>query len=330
MRAAWYEKNGPAKEVLQTGTLPDPQPQAGEVRVRLMASGVNPSDVKSRQGRPLIAPRIIPHSDGAGIIDAVGAGVPQSRIGERVWIWNGQWKRPAGTAAEYIALPSEQAVHLPDNTDFAAGACLGIPALTAWQALDMLGDITGKTILVIGASSAVGHYTTQIATRDKGAIVIGTVGSPAKAEHARKAGASGIINYKEEDVAAQVLRLTDGRGVDAIIDMDLSTTAALVPSGCLAFHGTIVSYGSNVMDKVTIPFRDMLFRSITLKTFIVYDLSAADRERASAAISRLLAAGKLQHAIGPTFPLEEIAAAHEAVERGSGNIGNVTILCAQA
>ncbi|MES2536932.1 MAG: NADPH:quinone reductase [Pseudomonadota bacterium] len=327
MRAAWYEKNGAAREVLQTGALPDPEPQAGEVRVRLMASGVNPSDVKSRQGRPLIAAKIIPHSDGAGIIDAVGAGVPASRIGERVWTWNGQWKRPSGTAAEYIALPSAQAVHLPDNTDFAAGACLGIPALTAWQALELLGDISGKTILVIGASSAVGHYTTQIATRDKGAIVIGTVGSATKAEHARSAGASSTINYKEEDVAAQVLRLTDGRGVDAIIDMDLSTTVTLIPSGCLAYHGTIVCYGSNVMDKVAIPFRDVLFRSLTLKFFVVYELLPADRERATAGISRLLAAGKLQHALGRSFPIEEIAAAHEAVEQGSGNIGNVTLNC---
>ncbi len=325
MRAAWYEKNGAARDVLQTGTLPDPEPQAGEVRVRLMASGVNPSDVKSRQGRPLIAPRIIPHSDGAGIIDAVGAGVSSSRVGERVWTWNGQWKRPFGTAAQYIALPSAQAVHLPDNTDFSAGACLGIPALTAWHALDLLGDVTGKTLLVIGASSAVGHYVTQMATRDRGAQVIGTVGSVAKARHASAAGALSTINYKEEDVAAQVLRLTDGRGVDGIIDMDFSTTAALIPSGCLAQHGTLVCYGSNTMDQVPIAFRDMLFRSITLKFFIVYELLPVDRDRACAGITRLLAEGQLQHAMGPSFTIDQIAAAHEAVERSSGNIGNVTI-----
>ena len=325
MHAAWYEKNGAAKDVLQVGTLPDPEPQAGEVRVRLLASGVNPSDVKSRQGRPLIAPRIVPHSDGAGIIDAVGAGVSSSRLGERVWIWNGQWKRPFGTAAQFIALPSAQAVHLPDNTDFAAGACLGIPALTAWHALDLLGDISGKTILVIGASSSVGHYVTQMATRDRGAHVIGTVGSNAKVEHARAAGAASTINYKEEDVAAQVLRLTDGRGVDGIVDMDFSTTAALVPSGCLSNHGTIVCYGSNSMGQLEFAFRDMLFRSIALKFFIVYELLPVDRDRACTGISRLLAEGKLEHSIGQSFTIDQIAAAHETVERSSGNIGNVTI-----
>lgn len=328
MRAAWYEKNGTASEVLQTGILPDPEPQAGEVRVRLVTSGVNPSDVKSRQGRPLMAPRIIPHSDGAGIIDAVGAGVASSRIGERVWIWNGQWKRASGTAAELIALPSAQAVHLPDNTDFSAGACLGIPALTAWRALDILGDITGKTLLVIGASSAVGHYVTQIATRDKGALVIGTVGSAAKAAHARAAGASSTINYKLDDLAAEVASLTNGRGVDAIVDMDFSSTAALVATGCLAEHGTLVCYGSNVADKVSVPFRELLFKSITIRFILVYELLPQDRERACAGIHRLLTAGKLQHAMGPTFTLDEIVAAHQAVERSSGTIGNVTLTLA--
>src|SRR3954447_4860022 len=119
MKAAWYSQNGEARDVLVVGDLPTPEPAAGEVRVRLHSSGVNPSDVKSRRNRPVTAERIVPHSDGAGIIDKVGSGVPSSRIGERVWIWNGQWQRPLGTAAEFIALPSEQAVLLPENTDFA-------------------------------------------------------------------------------------------------------------------------------------------------------------------------------------------------------------------
>jgi NADPH2:quinone reductase len=325
MRAAWYEHNGAAKEVLQTGNVADAEPQAGEVRVKLMASGVNPSDVKSRQARPLIAPRIIPHSDGAGVIDAVGTGVASSRIGERVWIWNGQWKRPLGTAAEKIALPSVQAVFLPDNTDFAAGACLGIPALTAWRALDLLGDIQGKTLLVIGASSAVGNYVTQIATRDKSATVIATTGSDAKAEHARAAGASHTINYKDEDVAAKVLRLTDGRGVDAIIDMDFSSTAAMLATGCLADHGTLICYGSNIADKVTVPFRELLFKSISIRFFLVYELLPQDRKRGCADVNRLLTEGKLTHALGASYALNDIVAAHEAVEHKSGHIGNITL-----
>ncbi|MBC7415309.1 MAG: NADPH:quinone reductase [Herminiimonas sp.] len=329
MHAAWYEKNGAARDVLQTGELPDPVPAPGEVRVRLVTSGVNPSDVKSRQARPLTVPRIVPHSDGAGIIDAVGAGVPQGRIGARVWVWNGQWKRALGTAATMIALPSQQAVTLPDNTGFDAGACLGIPVLTAFHALQLLeqqiGSLAGKTILVIGASSAVGHYVTQIATRDLGATVIGTVGSVAKAEHARRAGAASTIDYKSADVAAEVLRLTEGRGVAAIVDMDLSSTIALVPTGALADHGVILCYGSNVSDKVALPFRDMLFRSLALKFFVAYELTAQERTVACAGINRLLQAGMLDHAIGQRFPLDQVVAAHEAVEGASGKIGNVIL-----
>ena len=328
MHAAWYEKNGAAHDVLQTGELPDPIPAAGEVRVRIMTSGVNPSDVKSRQARPLIAPRIIPHSDGAGVIDAVGAGVSQGRIGERVWLWNGQWQRPFGTAASLIALPSVQAVQLPANTGFDAGACLGIPVLTAFHALQLLsrqiGSLAGLTILVTGASSAVGHYVTQIATRDMGATVIGTVGSAAKAEHARRAGAVGTIDYKNQDVAAEVLRLTDGRGVAAIVDLDLSSTVALVPTGALANHGVILCYGSNAND-VVLPFREMLFRSLALKFFVAYELTVPERVQACEGINRLLVAGMLEHAIGQRFDLDQIVAAHEAVEGATGRIGNVVV-----
>lgn len=150
MRAAWYEKNGAARDVLEVGGLPDPLPGPGEVRVRIHASGVNPSDVKARAGRPLIAPRMIPHSDGAGIIDAVGTGVAGERIGERVWTWNAAWQRSNGTAAEYVVLPQDQAVHLPDSTSFEEGACLGIPALTALRAVTTDGGVFGKTVLVTG------------------------------------------------------------------------------------------------------------------------------------------------------------------------------------
>ncbi|MBI3969280.1 MAG: alcohol dehydrogenase catalytic domain-containing protein, partial [Chloroflexi bacterium] len=157
MRAAWYERTGPAREVLTVGEREAPQPGPGEVRVRVHTSGVNPSDVKSRggfRGRPMPFPLIIPHSDGAGVIDAVGDGVPAGRVGERVWTWNAAFGRPDGTAAEYVALPSAQAVRLPDSTDFAAGACLGIPALTAHRCLFSDGSITGQTVLVAGGAGA--------------------------------------------------------------------------------------------------------------------------------------------------------------------------------
>lgn len=163
MKAAWYETNGSAADVMIVGTLPTPSAGPGEVRVRVHASGVNPSDVKSRAGRPLSAPQIIPHSDGAGIIDQVGPGVSQTRLGERVWIWNGQWQRPFGTAAEFIVLPQAQAVPLPDNTSFEEGACFGIPALTALRALLVDGPVAGKSVLVAGGAGSVGAYAIQFA-----------------------------------------------------------------------------------------------------------------------------------------------------------------------
>jgi len=241
MRAAWYSHNGEAKDVIVLGEMPTPEPGPGEVRVRLHTSGVNPSDVKSRRARPLSDARIVPHSDGAGVIDAVGTGVEAARMGERVWIWNGQWARPLGTASEWMVLPSAQAVTLPDNTDFAAGACLGIPALTAIQAVHLAGDLKDKTVLVTGASSAVGHYITQLVTL-AGGRVIGTVGSATKAEHAMAAGMQEAIFYKTEPVAERVKAMTGGQGASVIIDMDFASTAQLVAAGALAHHSAVGCY----------------------------------------------------------------------------------------
>ena len=323
MRSAWYSKNGEAREVLVVGELPTPMPTPGEVRVKLATSGVNPSDVKSRRGRAPDAERIVPHSDGAGVIDMVGDGVSSSRIGERVWIWNGQWQRPMGTAAEYIVLPEVQAVRLPATTDFAAAACLGIPAMTAFQAIHLLGDISGKTVMVIGASSAVGYYVAQLAVIG-GAEVIGTVGSAEKAKHALDAGVKTTINYKTEPVAQRLKELTAGRGTDAIVDMDFSSTIQLLPDGALAPHGTVVCYGSNGYGDIPVPFRTLLFNSISLRFFLVYDLSAVDRRMAIDGLTDLLANGRLSHTIGARFALDDIAGAHEAVENGKV-VGNVIL-----
>lgn len=320
MKAAWYEKNGEARDVLVVGEMPTPEPGRGEVLVRLATSGVNPSDVKSRRGRPLAGPRVIPHSDGAGLIEAVGEGVDAARVGERVWIWNGQWKRSFGTAAEFIALPAGQAVPLPERTDFAAGACFGIPALTALQAVALHGDIAGRTLLVTGAAAAVGHYVVQIA-KLRGARVIGTA-SPKRQTHARTAGVDELIDYRHEDVGERVRILTDGRGVDGIIDMDLSTTAALLPKGVLAPHGKLVCYGSNVPADIPVSFPAMLWGSLTLQLFLVYELRAEERAARIAELDGLLASGALKHSVAETYRLDDIAAAHEAVESGrvTGNV----------
>ena len=326
MKAAWYSRNGEAQDVMQVGELPTPSPQPGEVLVRLATSGVNPSDVKSRRARPLSDPLIVPHSDGAGVIEAVGAGVSASRVGERVWVWNGQWQRPMGTCAQYIALPAAQAVALPEGTDFAAGACMGIPGLTAVQAVNLAerlgGDLRGQNILVTGASSAVGHYITQMVTQ-AGGRVIGTVGSQAKAEHARTAGMQEAVFYKTESVPERVKALTQGRGADVIIDMDFSTTAAWAAEGALAPHGQVVCYGSNALE-VPLPFRPWLFQSMGVKFFLVYDLTAADRLLAVARLSDMLAAGQLQHSIGARYALDQVAQAHRTVEAGQ-TVGNVVI-----
>ena len=323
MQAAWYSKNGAARDVLVIGELPTAIPAVGEVRVRLSCSGVNPSDVKSRRSRPVVDPLIVPHSDGAGVIEAVGDDALSARIGERVWIWNGQWQRALGTAATTIVVPSNQAVILPNATDFAAGACLGIPALTAFQAVQLLGDVRDKTVLVIGAASSVGYYAAQMATL-AGARVFGTVGSSARAAHARSGGVKETINYKTEAVAARVAQLTDGRGVDAIIDMDFSSTARLLGEGVLAAHGVVACYGSNENTDIGIAFRAALFGSQTIRFFLVYDLNPADRLRAVTGVNTLLEAGALQHAIGARFALSDTATAHEAVEEGS-LVGNVVI-----
>lgn len=323
MRAAWYSRNGEARDVLTVGDLPTPNPGPGEVRVKLAVSGVNPSDVKSRHGRPLSGAFVVPHSDGAGVVDAVGSGVPAGRVGERVWVWNGQWQRPMGTAAEFIVLPEAQAVPLPESVDFAAGACLGIPAMTAYHAVRQLGPLGGQSVLVIGASSAVSHYAAQMAAIG-GARVIGTVGSDEKAAHARKAGVEATIDYKREPVAQRVKELTGGRGVDAIVDMDFSTTVQLLADGVLAPHGRLVSYGSNAYGDIPVPYRTLLFSSISLQFFLVYELTAAERQAAVAGLSGLLAQGRLLHTIGARWPLQDIAAAHEAVEQGR-LIGNVVV-----
>jgi NADPH2:quinone reductase len=323
MRAAWYEKNGTARDVLQVGVMPDPKPGAGEVLVRLMTSGVNPSDWKARGGaRPIIYERIIPHSDGAGTIEEVGPGVPPSRLGERVWIWNGQWNRAFGTAAELIALPGDQAVALPSTASFAAGACLGIPALTAHRALTLDGSPEGQVILVTGGAGAVGHYAIQMARLLGAGKIITTVSSPEKAEHARAAGADVVINYRTENVVDRILAETGKAGVDRVVDVDIAGNAGVLPR-IIARNGLAVAYGSN-KPSATFDFVPMIMSGAAVRFFIVYELPPAARQQGLADITRWLEHGSLQHAIAAEYPLAQVVEAHEAVE-GRELIGNVIL-----
>ncbi|MGZ3320987.1 MAG: NADPH:quinone reductase [Xanthobacteraceae bacterium] len=323
MRAAYYESNGPAREVLRVADVETPQAGRGEVRVRLRTSGVNPSDVKSRAGltRKIAFPRVIPHSDGAGEIDAVGEGVSPARVGERVWVWNGQWRRPFGTAAEWIVLPSEQAVRLPANATMEAGACLGIPAYTGYQGVLLARAKEGSTVLVAAGAGAVGHYAIQFAKKRK-ATVITTVSSPAKAEIARAAGADHVIDYKREDVGERVMAITAKRGVDAVIEMDLAANARLLPT-VLAPNGVVAVYGSGAAE-ASIPFQFLLQNSITLQFFLVYLMPAEMRQRATADITQMLEQGELIHNVAQTFDLGDMVAAHEAVESGKA-MGNIVV-----
>jgi NADPH2:quinone reductase len=324
MKAAWYAKNGAARDVLVVGELPTPTPGPGEVLVKIYRSGINPSDVKSRKGRPLNAELIVPHSDGGGVIHAVGAGVSRERLGQRVWLWNGQWQRPMGTAAEFIAIAQSQAVALAPGVDFDVAACLGIPALTALQAVRLAGSLEGKTVLVTGAGNVVGNYITQLAVR-RGATVIGTAGSAHRKSHASAAGAAHVLDYKAGSIADGVRQITAGHGVDAIVDMDFSSTAGFLSQGVLKAHGTLVTYGSNSVGATPVDFRAMLFGSYGIKAFLVYDLEGADREVITAELTALLESNSLTHKIGATFNLDEIDLAHEAVESGT-NTGSVQIV----
>lgn len=325
MRAVWYERNGDSS-VLTLGEMPTPSPGAGEVLVRLAASGVNPSDWKTRRGvsRPMAFPRVVPHSDGAGVIEAVGEGVDRGRIGERVWIWNGQWKRPFGTAAEYIALPAVQAVRLPDGTDFEAGACLGIPALTALHAVLTDGGVTGQRVLVTGGAGSVGHYAIQFARLLGAAQIIATVSSEAKAAHALSAGADATVNYRREDVAARVAELTGGAGVERVVEVDVTGNAALYPQ-LMAPFGLAAVYGANGAG-AEFGFGPSILKGIGVRFFIVYELTPAQRATAIASLQGWLEAGLVKHAVAARLPLAQCAAAHDAVEQGR-HIGNLVLAC---
>lgn len=324
MRAVWYDETGPAAQVLRLGDIETPLPGPGEVRVRLHASGVNPSDVKSRAGLrgPMAFPRVIPHSDGAGVIDAVGDGVSPARIGTSVWVWNAAYRRPFGTLAEYVCLPEQQAVALPAGTSFDAGACLGIPASTACHAIFADGDVSGQTVLVTGGAGAVGHYAIQLA-RWGGARVISTVSGPEKAAAAEAAGAHAVINYREGDVAAAILEANQGKPVDRVVEVEfggnLPITNAVIGEG-----GVIAAYGSMADAEPKLPFYSFMFLNVTLRMLIVYLLSPQERANVVSRLTAALEEGALAHAIAATFDLADSARAHEAVESGQ-LIGNAVI-----
>ncbi len=325
MKAAWYERVGSPRDVFTVGEMVMSEPGPGDVVVEVHASGVNPSDTKRRsgwQGRGMAFPRIIPHSDGAGVITVVGQEVPKSRVGERVWLYNAQWGCPYGTAAEYIIIPSELAVPLPATTSFAEGACLGIPAMTAHRAVFFDGSVSGLTVLVAGGAGAVGNYAIQFACWS-GATVLATVSSPKKAEIAWAAGAHHVLDYKAEDVAARVQEITGRTGVDRIIEVELGRNLQLDRT-VLKPNGVIAAYSSDAEPEPLLPVYPLMTKAASIHFVYAYILPTAARQAAIADITTCLDAKILRHPIAARFALDDIATAHETVEGGQA-IGKVVL-----
>lgn len=325
MKAAYYTEYGSAGRVLKVAELPDPQPAPGEVRVRVRFSGINPSDCNRRSGtrdRPGY-PLIIPHSDGAGEIDLVGEGVSRERIGENVWIWNAQRGRAFGTAAEYVALPAAQAVRLPQDTSLEAGACFGVPAMTAYFSLFDNGPLEGRDVLVTGGAGAVGYYAVQFARLAGARTLVTTVSSETKARMADEAGAPVIVNYKTEDVAERVMEATGRRGIDHISEVDfggnLKTTLAVMKVSC-----AIGAYASKGAPEPTLPFYRLLFNNVLVRFIQCYAMPSELRSAANRDLTRWCEEGRLKQLPTRVLPLDEIAAAHELVEQG-GFIGKVML-----
>ena len=326
MKAAYYEQIGNARDVLKIGEMDVAELGAHEVLIKVHASGINPSDVKQRSGwggLTMRHQRVIPHNDGAGIIESVGESVPASRIGERVWIYEATLPRRFGTAAEYVVVPSEQAVFLPDNTEFVEGACLGVPAMTAHNCVFKDGAVTGKTILVTGGAGAVGNYAIQLA-KWGGATVIATVSSAEKAEIASAAGADYIVNYKAEDVAARLKEITKGEGIDRVIEVDFASNLE-TNLKALKRNGTIATYASESDLTPQIPVYSLIYKNLTVHYVLVYAMDKAAHQQAAEDITACLKAGVLRHLIAGRFALDEIAAAHEMQESGRA-IGNLVLV----
>jgi len=327
MRAAWFEEFGQAANVLIVGEQPGAEPRQGEVLVRLMTSGVNPSDVKKRAGsfpNLLDDGLVIPHSDGAGVIEKVGEGVADSRIGERVWVYQAQYGRRFGTAAEYVAIDASRAVPLPEKTSFEIGACLGIPAMTAHRCVFADGPVDDQTILVTGGAGRVGHYAIQFAAQ-AGARVITTACESQDKSNCTRAGAVATVNHREADWAAAVLQINGGQTVDRVIDVEFGANLPEVLN-VIRPGGTIATYSSTQVTEPKLPFFQMLYMDLTIHFVLVYAMPEEAKQLAIAAITDKLINEQLQHRVAHKVPLADIARAHELIEQGGFRGGVVLTL----
>jgi NADPH:quinone reductase len=311
--AAWYDRQGPAAEVLQVGELPAAEPGPGEVRVRLTYSGVNPGDIKKRQawlGSPMAFPRIIPHSDGAGVIDAVGPGADPDRPGRRVWLYGAQSYRPSGTAAQSTVVPEALAVDLPDTVSDEMGACLGIPGITAHRAVFADGRVSGQTILVHGIRGSVSSLAAQLA-RWAGATVIGTVRTDAEAGQVNSAAADHVVSLQSDPATA--IRGLAPDGVDRIIEVALSANADL--DAKVVGKGAVLAAYASPSDRPELPFWPMLFANVTIRLLGSDDFPQAARDTAARDLSRASAESAVSIQVATVLPLAQIAAAHDLIEK---------------
>jgi NADPH:quinone reductase len=317
MKAITFNTLGSPSDVLVVSNIEQPSPGNGEVLVRVYSSAVNPSDVKKRAGPSpglLDDGFIVPHSDGAGVIEAVGFGVSASRVGERVWLYQCQYGRRFGTAAEYISIPSNRAVTLPAAASFDEGACMGIPAMTAHRCVFSDGPVIGKTLLVTGGAGRVGNYAIQWA-KQAGAQVIATAGSLKAQEDSWAAGADEVCTYSGPDLSQAVLRMTSGKGVDRVIDGEFGENLQGVLD-LIGVGGVIATYGSMQVPEPSLPFRKMMFLDLTLRLILVYAMPEKAKQEAVRDISSSLDGCLLKHRITHRLSLDAVATAHELVEKG--------------
>ena len=318
MRAAWFDHFGSAKDVLTVGEIDTPVAASGEVLVRLSTSGINPSDVKKRAGSfpgLLDDGFVIPNSDGAGIVEAVGDGVDANRIGERVWVYQAQYARRFGTAAEYVAIDSRRAPKLPDPISFEVGACLGIPVMTAHRAVFADGPVAGQTLLVTGGAGRVGHYAIQWASQ-AGATVIATASNAADTAACEKAGAKQVVNHRSDHLVADILSASGGSLIDRVVDVEFGANLSMSVE-VLKIGGVIATYSSTQVPEPKLPFFTMMYKDLTLRTIIVYAMPEEAKSQAIQDIDQALTAGTLEHRIAETLPLDEVARGNEVIEQGS-------------
>ncbi|MEU2735261.1 NADPH:quinone reductase [Streptomyces sp. NPDC007095] len=335
MKAIIYRDNG-GPDVLRLVDRDLPAPGPGEVRVRVAVSGVNPTDWQARSGAalPKHFSEVTPHLDGAGTIDAVGEGIDQNRVGQRVWLFMAAAGRPTGTAAEFTVVPAERAVPLPDEAGFDVGASLGVPALTAHRALTVAEDgprrlrpgaLDGRVVLAAGGAGAVRHAVTQLARR-AGATVISTVSSLEKARLATAAGAHHVINYREGDPAAEIRKIAPD-GVDMVAEVALGANLAL-DLAVLRTRGTVSTYANDggrpvEMDVLQNMVLNARFQFLVLYTAGPEALAAAMEDVAAAVRDGALPVGEEHGLPLVRFPLDRTADAHRAVE--SGAVGKVLV-----